>query len=141
MRCDEQESAARFTRRPERAESANGNKFRRKLRDIAFDDELPLRKGAALILADAVMPPAGTMDAETFGKVARFSANWLSVGVWPKEAGRITSHILQVTSALQLCCSTRVPLVSGRKRRPRSGMTMPQHWIAALRGSVRFKRR
>jgi len=86
-----------------------------------------------MILADAVMRFTGRRGARILGEIARFSTNWLSVGVWPKEAGRITSHILQVTSALQLCCSTRVPLVSGRKRKPRSGMAMPQHWIAALR--------
>ena len=62
----------RFTGGTERAKSTNGNKIRRKLRDIAFEDEWPLRMGAAMILADAVMRPAGTMGARILGEIARF---------------------------------------------------------------------
>lgn len=72
FRCEERESAARFTGGPERAKSANGNKIRRKLRDIAFEDEWPLRKGAAMILADAVMRFTGRRGAHILGEVARF---------------------------------------------------------------------
>lgn len=47
-------------------------KFGAKLRNIAFEDEWRLRMGAVMILADAVMSPAGRVRARILGEIARF---------------------------------------------------------------------